>query len=97
MNKLKWITGISLLVAIVIISCKTRFETTTASYTAVQSPAAFERGKVLAYSIFAGCHYNRTANKFIGNKIEDVPGIAGVVYSANLTHSKTNGVLHRYS
>jgi mono/diheme cytochrome c family protein len=97
MNKLKWITGVSLLVAIIIISCKTRFETTTANYTAVQSPGAFERGKVLAYSICAGCHYNRAAKKFIGNKIEDVPAIAGTVYSANLTHSTTNGVLHRYS
>jgi mono/diheme cytochrome c family protein len=83
--------------AIIIYSCKTQFETTKVSYKAVQSPEAFERGKVLAFSICAGCHYNRSVNKFIGTKIEDVPGIAGQIYSANLTHSKSNGVTSRYS
>lgn len=97
MKKLKWIAGISLLMAIIIIGCKTRFDTTKAGFSAVRSPEAFERGKELAFSICAGCHYNRTTNKFTGNKIEDIPAIAGTVYSANLTHSKTHGVMARYS
>src|SRR6185312_329920 len=97
MKKLKWITGISLLMAIIIIGCKTRFDTTKASFTAVRSSEALERGKELAFSICAGCHYNRTTNEFTGNKIEDIPAIAGTVYSANLTHSKTVGVTSRYS
>jgi len=96
MKKLKWIAGISLLMATLIIGCKTRFDTTKASFTAVRSNEAFNRGKELAFSICAGCHYNRTTNKFTGNKIEDIPAIAGVVYSANLTHS-ANGVTARYS
>ncbi len=98
MQKYKTITVISLvLLAIVAYSCKTKFETTKENYTTVQSPEAFEKGKTLVFSICAGCHYNRSVNKFIGNKIEDVPGIAGTVYSANLTHSKTHGVMVHYS
>ncbi len=98
MRTYKIITIISLmLTAVGIYSCKTKFETTKESYSAVQSPEAFERGKTLVFSICAGCHYNRSVNKFIGTKIEDVPGIAGTVYSANLTHSKTHGVTVRYS
>jgi mono/diheme cytochrome c family protein len=96
MKKFRWIIAVSLIMIVVIISCKTQFETTKASYKTVRSSQAFDRGKELAFSICAGCHYNRTAKKFIGNKIEDVPAIAGTVYSANLTHS-TNGVMHQYS
>lgn len=98
MKKYKLITVIMLLMAaIIVISCKTRFETTKAAYTAIASPAALERGRVLVYSICAGCHLNHTDNKFIGNQIEDVPGIAGKVYSANLTQSKEYGIPPRYS
>jgi hypothetical protein len=98
MKNYKLTTVVSLLLAaIIIISCKTRFETTKAEYKATVSPAALERGRVLVYSICAGCHLNHADNKFIGNRIEDVPGIAGKVYSANLTHSKEHGIPPRYS
>ena len=83
--------------AVIVISCKTKFDTTKASYTVSQSPADFERGKELAFSICAGCHYDHSVNKFIGTQIHDVPGIAGKVYSANLTQSKSNGVISHYS
>jgi mono/diheme cytochrome c family protein len=82
---------------IVIISCKTKFPTTTVSYKAVASPEAFARGKELAFSNCAGCHYDHAVNKFIGTQIHDVPGIAGKVFSANLTHSKTNGITPKYT
>jgi mono/diheme cytochrome c family protein len=98
MKKYKWIIAASMLIAgIIVISCKTKFETTKADYTAVKSPEALTRGNVLVYSICAGCHYNRSFNKFVGNPIEDVPSIAGKVFSANLTHSKTHGLTSRYS
>lgn len=83
--------------AAIVISCKTKFNTTKANYTIAQSPADFERGKELAFSICAGCHYNHSVNKFIGTQIHDVPGIAGKVYSANLTQSKSNGIMPHYS
>jgi mono/diheme cytochrome c family protein len=98
MKKYKIIIIISIMIAVVIIiSCKTRFTTTKTVYTATSSPQALDRGRVLVYSICAGCHLNHSDNKFIGNRIEDVPGIAGKVYSANLTQSKTNGLPPRYS
>ncbi|HZY38845.1 MAG TPA: hypothetical protein VFE53_19430 [Mucilaginibacter sp.] len=84
-------------VIVIVISCKTRFATTNSDFKAELSHREVERGRVLVYSICAGCHYNQKAEKFIGNRIEDVPGIAGKVYSANLTHSKTNGVTIRYT
>ena len=99
MKKYKLTFAISILTAVIIAySCKTKkFETTKTSYTANTSTQAFERGKVLVYSICAGCHYNRSVNKFIGMQILDVPGIAGKVYSANLTNSKTHGIPPHYS
>jgi len=98
MKKLKCIVIICLIMAAVVYGCKTRFETTKATtYRAVASPLAFQRGKELTFSICAGCHYDHKVNKFIGTQIHDVPGIAGKVYSANLTHSKTNGIAPKYS
>jgi mono/diheme cytochrome c family protein len=87
---------ISAITGAVIISCKTQFATTKDTYTATVSDARFERGKVLTYSICGGCHYDRVTNKFIGAPIHDIPGIAGKVVSANLTHSKT-GVTDHYT
>ncbi len=96
--KYKSLAATSLIMAvIVIISCKTHFETTKGDYKASASPARFEHGKNMVFSVCAGCHYNHGVKKFIGNPINDVPGIAGKVYSANLTHSKTNGITSKYS
>jgi mono/diheme cytochrome c family protein len=99
MRKSKWIFPALLLATATtaIISCKTRFNTTNAAYIADKSPGEVERGRVLVYSSCAGCHYNTSANKFIGNRIDDVPGIAGQVYSANLTNSKTHGIPAKYT
>jgi hypothetical protein len=98
MKNLKQLAFIGILLTIiVVISCKTQFTTTTASYTAIGSPEAFARGKELAFSNCDGCHYDHSVNKFIGTQIHDVPGIAGKVFSANLTHSKTNGIAPKYT
>ncbi len=97
MKKYKLIAVTLTTAGVIIVSCKTQFATTKERFTAVESPRALEHGRNLVYSICAGCHYNRGVNKFIGNQIEDVPGIAGKVYSANLTHSKTHGLVPRYS
>jgi mono/diheme cytochrome c family protein len=98
MRKYKLISGISfLIIAIIIYSCKTQFNTAPNNYKSTSSTYALERGKVLVFSICAGCHYNHSVNKFIGNQLIDVPSIAGKVYSANLTNSKTNGIPPHYS
>ncbi|MDP9078773.1 MAG: cytochrome c [Bacteroidota bacterium] len=86
-----------IIAVILIISCKTHFETTKSDYKAVATRANFEHGKNLVFSICAGCHYNRGLKKLAGNPMDDVPGIAGKVYSANLTQSKTNGIAPKYT
>ncbi len=88
---------IAVIIAAVIISCKTQFTTTKATYTATPTTARLQRGKVLVFSICAGCHYNRNVKKFTGAEMHDIPGIAGKVVSANLTHSQTAGVTDHYT
>ncbi|MDB5030969.1 MAG: hypothetical protein JWP71_1690 [Mucilaginibacter sp.] len=95
MKKYRFITIICLIITVY--GCKTHFATGQENYKATISPLAFERGKALVFSSCAGCHYNRSVNKFIGNPIHDVPGIAGKVYSANLTNSKTYGIPPHYT
>ncbi len=97
MKKFLWIAGLSLAIVATVISCKTRFETTKAQYKATHSDAAFERGKELTFAVCGGCHYDNHVHKFIGKQIQDVPGIAGKVYSANLTQSKSHGIAPQYS
>lgn len=98
MRRFHRISAISILAAAVIIgSCKTKFDTTKSSFTASRSETALEHGRVLVYSICGGCHYDASVNKFIGTPIHEVPGIVGKVYSANLTNSKSNGIPPRYS
>ena len=97
MQKLKWISIICTLTAVIAYSCKTTFNTTKGNYTAVATSKSLERGRELTYSICAGCHYDRSVNKFIGTQILDIPAIAGKVYAANLTNSRSNGIAPRYS
>jgi len=97
MKKYKLIIVVAALLGAMIISCKTQFATTKTTYKAVSSEQALAHGRDLAFTICAGCHYDRSVNKFIGTPIHDVPGIVGKVYSANLTQSKTNGLPPRYS
>jgi mono/diheme cytochrome c family protein len=86
-----------ILAVIVVISCKTHFDTTKSDYKAITTNQNFGHGKALAFTICAGCHYNRGLHKFAGNPMHDVPGIAGKVFSANLTQSKTNGIAPKYT
>ncbi|MBS1520618.1 MAG: hypothetical protein JST50_06450 [Bacteroidetes bacterium] len=98
MRKSQWISAICILTAAIIIgSCKTKFDTTKSNFTVSRSDAALEHGRVLVYSICGGCHYDQSVNKFIGTRIHEVPGIVGKVYSANLTNSKSNGIPPHYS
>jgi mono/diheme cytochrome c family protein len=67
------------------------FKTTTDTFTATKIPESEERGKNLTFTICGGCHYDPRVNKFIGKHLNDLPKIAGKMYSANLTHSTTHG------
>jgi mono/diheme cytochrome c family protein len=80
-----------------LISCRFYFNTTKDSFNVTSSKVSVENGKNLAFNICAGCHYDPTLKKFIGRLLNDLPKIAGHLYSANLTQSKTNGIPPNYS
>lgn len=88
---------IAVIITIMVVSCKTQFNTTKAIYTATPTAARLARGKVLAFSICGGCHYDRHFKKFIGVEMHDIPSIAGRIVSANLTHSQVAGVTDHYT
>jgi mono/diheme cytochrome c family protein len=94
-NQKKFI--ISGLLILLVCSCKMYFETTTDKFIVSKTDESFARGKNLTFNICGGCHYDHTVNKFIGKHLNDLPKIAGKLYSANLTHSTTHGITPHYS
>jgi mono/diheme cytochrome c family protein len=86
-----------LMSSFVVAGCSFYFNTTKDGFTAKSNSESFERGKNLAFNICAGCHYDPKVGKFIGRSLNDLPKIAGHLYSANLTQSKTNGIPPLYS
>jgi mono/diheme cytochrome c family protein len=85
------------LLVLLVCGCKMYFATTDDQLTARAAPQSVERGKNLAFNICSGCHYDRQVGKFIGKHLNDLPKIAGTLYSANLTHSATHGIPPRYT
>ena len=73
------------------LSCRFYFDTTKDQFEATTHSQSLQRGKNLAFNICAGCHYDPQVGKFIGRSLNDLPKIAGHLYSANLTQSKTDG------
>jgi len=95
-HNIKKITAIIALITIV--SCRFYFDTTKdTSFHAHTTATSLENGKNLTYTVCGGCHYNTEAKKFIGNYLNDLPPIAGKLYSANLTQSASNGIPPKYS
>lgn len=94
-NYKKWAAVIAFL--IMIAGCRFYFDTTKDQFAATNNALSFDRGKNLAFNICAGCHYDPKVGKFIGRSLNDLPKIAGHLYSANLTQSKTNGIPPQYS
>ena len=99
MNNYKLIAAVGIPLALVVaVGCKATYQTNAYNnYTAVATPASLENGKNLLANSCGGCHYDKKVNKYIGGPMHDAPGIIGKVYAANLTNSKTNGILAHYS
>ncbi|MFL5742754.1 MAG: c-type cytochrome [Flavisolibacter sp.] len=85
------------MLSLIITSCSFYFNTTKDQITTETQPQSLQRGKNLVFSICAGCHYDSKSQKFIGKSLNDLPKIAGHLFSANLTHSKTNGIPPQYT
>lgn len=93
----KWLISISLASLVLIYSCKTHYPLASRPYALVQTPSSVENGKHLVYSSCAGCHYNHSDNKFIGNRLHDLPRALGKLYAANLTNSEMYGITKHYT
>ena len=77
--------------------CRFYFQKSTDHFTALKTSRSLENGKNLAVNICAGCHYNESSKKYTGIPLNDLPKIAGKLYSANLTHSVAHGRIEQYS
>ncbi len=77
---------------LLVAGCKSHYDTVTVPFTAVKTANSLEHGKNLVFNICGQCHYNKSVGSFIGEKIEDLPGFMGTVYSHNLTDSKRYGI-----
>src|ERR1700757_4857090 len=58
---------------------------------------AFDNGKNLAFNICGQCHYDQKTKHFTGLPMEDMPNFMGKIYSANLTHSLSHGIISGYT
>src|SRR6476469_2627131 len=77
--------------------CTMYFQTTRDQMVVHAQEHSISRGRNLVFVICAGCHYDPAVKKFIGRSLNDLPKIAGHLYSANLTHSLTHGIPPHYS
>ena len=82
---------------LLLLGCKMYFKTTTDQFAAKNQSTSFDRGKNLVANICSGCHNDFQLNKLIGRSLNDLPKIAGHLYSANLTNSITHGLPPQYS
>ena len=95
-NKKK-ILAFLVLLTTVVSACKFYFQTTKDNIQTKVEKTSIERGKNLAFLICSGCHYDPKVDRFIGKPLNDLPKIAGHLYSANLTHSAQFGRPSHYS
>jgi len=56
------------------------------------TPERVARGRKLVALTCVGCHLNQETGKLTGKRMADLPPAFGVVYSKNITRSKTHGI-----
>ncbi|HEV7782313.1 MAG TPA: hypothetical protein VGO58_13660, partial [Chitinophagaceae bacterium] len=78
--------------------CRFYFDTTTdQQYTVQKQETSRERGRNYVFTICAGCHMDFKTHRFTGKSLNDLPKIAGHLYSSNLTHSVQYGRPDKYT
>jgi hypothetical protein len=50
------------------------------------------RGKHLTVLACGPCHFNETTGQLSGKQLLDIPGLAGKIFSSNITSDKLNGI-----
>lgn len=87
-----------LILMMVCLGCRFYFDTTSDQYnTQKNNIESLDRGRNLVFTICGGCHFDHSTNKFTGKSLNDLPKIAGHLYSANLTHATQFGRPDKYS
>lgn len=76
--------------------CKTHFQTTAHNFS-IDKNANIERGRMMVMSSCAGCHYDPATQSLTGTQYMETPKIAGTMFAANLTQSKTHSPLPQYT
>ncbi|MBA4167106.1 MAG: c-type cytochrome [Chitinophagaceae bacterium] len=93
----KKILILGLMISSAVGGCRFYFQRNTHAFTALKVSGSLQNGKNLAQNICAGCHYDESTKKYTGIALGDLPRIGGKLYSANLTHSSTHGIIDQYS
>jgi hypothetical protein len=75
-------------------SCRTKFPVKEVSFPVRTDEHQLMQGRKLTISICAPCHYDPTTKKLTGKQMFDLPGIAGTVYSRNITKHPEKGIAH---
>jgi len=83
--------------ASVILAALSHYTRVYANHKTSEYADSLARGKNLAFNICGQCHYDEDSKRFIGKEMKDLPGFIGQVYSSNLTHSTTHGILSKYN
>lgn len=73
-------------------ACKIYYKPKPVTYKATANTQQLQEGKRLTMMICAGCHYNPDTKKLTGNRMSDIPGIVGKVYSKNITKDPGKGI-----
>lgn len=94
---LKLLTVATAVLATTLYSCRTNFGMPEHDYTRKNTAGTIERGRNLVYNLCGECHFEASLNSLSGRKIIELPRSIGTIYSANLTHYGTTGIVNNYS
>ncbi len=91
-NSILYISGLSMMMAIVITACKMTYDAPDVQYTANYESADVSEGKRLTTLVCGVCHYDPTTEKLTGVHMVDIPDILGTVISSNITNHPEKGI-----
>ena|SRR5436190_10467394 len=75
-----------------ILSCRTKFPVKEISFPVNSDDHQLMEGRKLTISICGPCHFDPSTKKLTGKQMFDLPGIAGKVYSRNITKHPQKGI-----
>ncbi len=95
--RLKLLAVAGAVTAFTMYSCRTHYSLPEREYTRKNGPLTIEHGRNLVYNLCGECHFDAALNILSGRKINELPKALGTIYSANLTHYGTTGIVNSYT